>query len=73
MAVIAIMPTPAIQSAALESAARKRAMPCRRCRMWSPSDEVAGARDRPPAASLYSAAWMSSTSFFISGVAAYFS
>ena len=72
MAVIAIMPTPAIQSAAFESAPRKRAMPCRRCCI-GPLPKGAGGRRTAPRPVAYSVAWMSSTSFFISGVAAYFS
>ena len=40
---------------------------------WFPSPvQVPGGGGRPPAVA-YSVAWMSSTSFFISGVAAYFS
>ena len=72
MAVIAIMPMLAIQSAACESAPRKRAMPCRRCCI-GPLPKVAGGGGPPPAESLTRSPWMSSTSFFISGVAAYFS
>ena len=53
--------------------AEKRAMPCKASRcMLIPSRKVAGRRRRP-APRAYSVAWMSSTSFFISGVAAYFS